>query len=41
MFTNGEPSPGSLAGKFLGLSQTEKGREIIEEIGFVPVPAEK
>jgi phosphate transport system substrate-binding protein len=41
MFTNGEPAPESLPGKFLGLSQTEKGREIIEEIGFVPVPSKK
>ena len=39
MFTNGEPKAESLAAKFLGLSQTEKGKEIIEEIGFVPVPA--
>ena len=41
MVTNGEPAPESLPGKFLGLSQTDKGREIIEEIGFVPVPAKK
>ena len=39
MFTNGEPKAESLAAKFLGLSQTEKGKEIIEEIGYVPVPA--
>lgn len=38
MFTNGEPKEGSLAAKFLGLSRTEKGRETIEEIGYVPVP---
>ena len=39
MFTNGEPKPDSLAGKFLGMSTSDKGKEIIEEIGFVPVPA--
>ena len=39
MFTNGEPKPESLAGKFLGMSTSDKGKEIIEEIGFVPVPA--
>ena len=38
MITNGEPKQGSLAAKFLGLSRTEKGRETIEEIGYVPVP---
>jgi len=41
MFTNGEPAADSLAAKFIGLSLTEKGREIVEEIGFVPVPAKK
>ncbi len=41
MFTNGEPAAESLAAKFIGMSRTEKGREIIEEIGFVPVPAKK
>jgi phosphate transport system substrate-binding protein len=41
MFTNGQPTPDSLAAKFIGLSQTEKGREIVEEIGFVPVPEKK
>ena len=41
MFTNGEPAADSLAAKFIGLSLTDKGREIIEEIGFVPVPAKK
>lgn len=40
MFTNGEPAKGSLAAKFLAMSHSEKGREIIEEIGYVPV-AEK
>lgn len=41
MFTNGEPAAGSLAAKFLALSGSEKGREMIEEIGFVPVPEKK
>jgi len=41
MFTNGDPTKESLAGKFIGLSQTAKGREIIEEIGYVPVPEKK
>ena len=41
MFTNGEPASGSLADKFIGLSVSEKGREIIEEIGYVPVPEQK
>jgi len=38
MFTNGEPAADSLAAKLLSMSRTEKGREIIEEIGYVPVP---
>lgn len=38
MFTNGEPAADSLAAKFIGLSRTARGREIIEEIGFVPLP---
>jgi phosphate transport system substrate-binding protein len=38
MFTNGEPAVDSLAAKLLGMSRSEKGREIIEEIGYVPVP---
>ncbi|MDD4103065.1 MAG: phosphate ABC transporter substrate-binding protein [Kiritimatiellae bacterium] len=38
MFTNGEPAADSLAAKFIGLSRTARGREIIEEIGFVPMP---
>jgi len=37
MFTAGMPAKGSLKAKFLGLCHTEKGKEIIEEIGFVPV----
>jgi phosphate transport system substrate-binding protein len=41
MFTNGAPATDSLIAKFLGLSRSEKGREIIEEIGFIPVPDKK
>ena len=41
MFTNNEPAADSLIAKFIGLSLTENGKEIIEEIGFVPVPAKK
>ena len=41
MFTNGAPAPDSLIAKFLALSRSEKGREIIEEIGFIPVPEKK
>jgi ABC-type phosphate transport system substrate-binding protein len=37
MFTQGSPKPGSLVEKFLALMKTEKGVEIVEEIGFVPV----
>ena len=38
MFTNGEPEADSLRSKFLALGKTAKGREIIEEIGYVAVP---
>ena len=41
MFTNGEPAADSPAAQFIALSRTAKGREIIEEIGFVPVPDKK
>jgi len=41
MFTNGEPKPDSLVAKFIALSLAQKGREIIEEIGFIPVPEKK
>ncbi len=41
MVTNGEPDEGSIKARFIGLSRSEKGREIIEEIGFVPVPDKK
>jgi phosphate transport system substrate-binding protein len=39
LYTNGEPAAGSHAARFLALGATPKGREIIEEIGFVPPPA--
>jgi phosphate transport system substrate-binding protein len=41
MFTNGEPKTESLSARFLGLALTEKGQEIIEEIGFIPVEVKK
>jgi len=41
MFTNGEPKADSLVAKFIAISRTEKGREIVEEIGFVPVSEKK
>jgi phosphate transport system substrate-binding protein len=37
MFTNGYPKMGSHAYSFLNLYLTQKGQQIIEEIGFVPV----
>jgi len=37
MFTNGQPAEGSCAAAFLKLSRSEKGVEMIEELGFVPV----
>jgi ABC-type phosphate transport system substrate-binding protein len=37
MFTNGYPKMGSQVGNFLNLYLTQKGQQIIEEIGFVPV----
>ncbi len=41
MFTNGEPKAESLSARFLGLALTDKGQEIIEEIGFIPVEVKK
>jgi phosphate transport system substrate-binding protein len=38
MYTNGEPKPGTHLANFIALAKTPKGREIIEEIGFIPVP---
>ncbi|MFH1076225.1 MAG: phosphate ABC transporter substrate-binding protein [Pseudomonadota bacterium] len=37
MFTNGYPKMGSLIYDFVNLYLTEKGHEIVTEIGFVPV----
>jgi len=37
MFTNGHPKMGSRLYSFLNLYLTQKGQQIIEEIGFVPV----
>ncbi|MCX5754276.1 MAG: phosphate-binding protein, partial [Candidatus Krumholzibacteria bacterium] len=37
MFTNGYPKMGSRLYGFLNLYLTQKGQQIIEEIGFVPV----
>ncbi len=37
MFTNGVPKPGSKLYNFLNLYLTQKGQQIVEEIGFVPV----
>ena len=41
MFTNGEPAAGSLAARFLSLASAKEGAEMVEEIGFVPVPVKK
>jgi len=41
MFTNGEPKAESLSARFLGLATMDKGQEIIEEIGFIPVEVKK
>ena len=41
MFTNGEPAADSLTGRFLGLISSKEGAEMVEEIGFIPVPAKK
>lgn len=37
MYTNGQPKEGSVLERFINLYKTEKGREIVEAIGFVPV----
>jgi phosphate transport system substrate-binding protein len=37
MFTDGKPKAASLCARFLELSTSEKGMEIVGEIGFVPV----
>lgn len=36
MYTNGQPKEGSVLERFINLHKTEKGREIVEAIGFVP-----
>lgn len=41
MYTNGQPAAGSHTARFIALAAEPKGREIVEEIGFVPVPARK
>ncbi len=41
MYTNGKPAEGSPAARFIALAAEAKGREIVEEIGFVPVPERK
>lgn len=37
MYTNGQPKEGSMLERFINLYKTDKGREIVEAIGFVPV----
>jgi len=37
MFTNGYPKLGSELYKFMTLYLSEKGQDLIEEIGFIPV----
>ena len=37
MFTNGYPALGSIAQKFITFYLTERGQEVIEEKGFVPL----
>jgi phosphate transport system substrate-binding protein len=37
MFTNGEPKADSLIARFLAIAFSERGHEMIEEIGFIPV----
>lgn len=36
-YTNGQPAKDSLKARYLGLSRHPKGKEIVEEIGFVPL----
>lgn len=40
MYTNGEPAPDGHVARFLSLARSPRGRELVEDIGFVPVPAE-
>ena len=37
MYTNGRPKPGSHLANYIGLSATEQGIKIIEDVGFVPL----
>lgn len=37
MYTNGQPAKESHAAKFIDLARQPKGKEIVEEIGFVPL----
>jgi phosphate transport system substrate-binding protein len=37
MFTNGYPKLGSTAHKFVTFYLTERGQEVVEDKGFVPV----
>lgn len=38
MYTNGRTKPGTPLADFIGLSDTPEGKQIIEDIGFVPLP---
>jgi len=38
MYTNGEPEAGSSLAGFMALSVAPEGKQIIEEVGFVPLP---
>jgi phosphate transport system substrate-binding protein len=40
MYTNGEPASNTLAFTFINFCNTPKGRELIEAVGFVAVPAD-
>jgi len=39
LYTNGDPKAGTALAEFVGFCKTEKGRQIVSDIGFVPVPA--
>lgn len=38
LYTNGRPKPGTPLAEYVGLSDTAEGKQIIEDIGFVPLP---
>ncbi len=40
LYTNGQPAEGSMVQKFIAFAKTPQGKELIETIGFVPLPAE-